>query len=94
MLYKCFVFAGIILIDIVMCMYLQKLNVYFYCYAGYQKCPALPVIQYGTKFKVTGSGYTEVANTNVPCDDVTDGNSCHYQVKTELLLSHSPLMFY
>ena len=59
---------------------------------GYTVCPALPAIPHGGMFHVSGSGVSEVADTGRPCDNVTDGNSCHYRCEEGYRLSGSPVM--
>ena len=64
----------------------------FFIPSGLRECPVLPEIRNGSMFFVAGSSKTEVANTGIPCDGTTDGNSCHYMCDQGYRLSGSPIM--
>jgi len=56
------------------------------------RCPALPVVEHSTLFYVPGAVTDEVPNTGLACDDVTDGNSCHYACQKGYRLSGPPAL--
>jgi len=56
------------------------------------RCPPLPVVEHSRSFYVEGDIGDEMADTGVPCDRVTDGNSCHYLCETGYRLTGPPVL--
>ena len=56
------------------------------------QCPPLSDIEHGHLFAVRGEHSNEVTSTGAPCDNVTNGNSCHYGCEDGYWLDGSPVM--
>lgn len=59
---------------------------------GFVVCPPLPDVEHASKFFVYGTVTDEVANKGIPCNHITDGNSCHYECDEGYRLTGSPVM--